>query len=288
MSADTAAGTVEFTPRYSLGHLTLLDCSVPELVYIAARAGYDYVSPRLAQMGVPGESPIDPLDKDMVQATKIALRATGLEVHDIELARITDNCDVSAYEPAFALGAEMGAKQMISSAWTSRTDDRDYVVEKFGEICDLGAKYGISVSLEYPSFSRLPTLNAVIDILKAANRPNAGVLVDTMYTHLSHTTVEEFEGLPVNWFKFIHIADLMPGIPENHEGMLQVVRDHRLYPGWGCIDFKAIVERLPPVVYSIELPNRPRAREHGYEGHARRCLKTAKEVLDDLRSKVNA
>ena len=32
---------------YSLAHLTLIECTPAELVYIAARAGYDAVSPRL-------------------------------------------------------------------------------------------------------------------------------------------------------------------------------------------------------------------------------------------------
>ena len=41
--------------EYSLAHLTVLGCPPPEMVYVAARAGYDYVSPRLIYMGLPGE-----------------------------------------------------------------------------------------------------------------------------------------------------------------------------------------------------------------------------------------
>ena len=37
----------KFNPLYSLGHLTLIECSPPELIYIAARAGYDAVSPKI-------------------------------------------------------------------------------------------------------------------------------------------------------------------------------------------------------------------------------------------------
>lgn len=33
--------------QYSLAHLTVLGCPPPELAYVAARAGYDYFSPRL-------------------------------------------------------------------------------------------------------------------------------------------------------------------------------------------------------------------------------------------------
>ena len=85
-------------PLYSLAHLTLINCTPAELVYIAARAGYDAVSPRFITMNVPGEFTHSPLDKAQVQATKTALETTGLQVLDIELARITEDCDPRDFE----------------------------------------------------------------------------------------------------------------------------------------------------------------------------------------------
>ena len=105
-------------PIFSLAHLTLINATPAELVYIAARSGYDAVSPRFITMNVPGEFNHSPLDKAQVQATKTALATTGLEVLDIELARITDDCDPRSFEAALELGGEVGAKHMIMSAWT--------------------------------------------------------------------------------------------------------------------------------------------------------------------------
>ena len=51
------------TGRYSLAHLTLIGCSAPELVYVAARAGYDAVSPRFIPQNVPGEFACYPQDR---------------------------------------------------------------------------------------------------------------------------------------------------------------------------------------------------------------------------------
>lgn len=65
--------------------------------------------------------------------------------------------------------------------------------------------------------------------------------------------------------------------------MLHVARDERLYFGEGCIDFSAILGRLPPMPYSIELPNIKRLKQFGFEGHARRCLETAKQHLDNIK-----
>ena len=106
-------------PLYSLAHLTLINCTPAELVYVAARAGYDAVSPRFITMNVPGEFTHAPLDKAQVQATKTALATTGIKILDIELARISEDCDPREFEAALELGGELGAGHMIMSAWTT-------------------------------------------------------------------------------------------------------------------------------------------------------------------------
>lgn len=270
--------------RYSLAHLTLIGCSAPELVYIAARAGYDAVSPRFIPMNVPGEFPCFPHDKNLVQATKTALAATGLEVLEIELARITEDCDPRGFEAAMELGGELGAKRLIMSAWTSARDDRNFLIDCYAESCDLAAPYGLTVDLEFPSFSRLRTLDEALDIVRAADRPNGGILVDTLYLHLSRVEIGELLHVPSNLLHFLHISDCLPGIADTREGMIQLARDARLYPSEGWIDFKGIIERIPPVDYSIEIPNQSRLAELGFEEHARRCLQQAKQTFGSAQS----
>ena len=272
-------------PIYSLAHLTLINCTPAELIYIAARAGYDAVSPRFIPMNLETESHEPPLSKAQLQATRTALSTTGLEVLDIELARITDDCDPKSFEPAIAFGGEVGAKHMIMSAWTTRRDDRNFILDVYAETCDLAAPYGLTVDLEFPSFSRLRTLDEVLDIVRGADRPNGGILVDTLYLHLSRVDLGELLHVPEDWLHFLHISDCLPGIADTREGMIQLARDARLYPGEGWIDFRGIVERCPPMNYSIELPNQSRIAELGYEEHARRCLIHAKRAFGQARSK---
>ena len=272
-------------PLYSLAHLTLINCTPAELVYVAARAGYDAVSPRFITMNVPGEFTQRPLDKAQVQATKTALATTGLQVLDIELARITEDCDPREFEAALELGGELGAGHMIMSAWTTRRDDRNFILDTYAETCDLAAPFGITIDLEFPTFSRLRTLDEALDIVRAADRPNGGILVDTLYLHLSRVDIGELLHVPTEWLHFLHISDCLPGIADTREGMIQLARDARLYPGEGWIDFAGIIERCPPMNYSIELPNQSRLAELGYEEHARRCLQHAKRTFGNARSK---
>ena len=269
---------------YSLAHLTLIGCSAPELVYIAARAGYDAVSPRFIPMNVPGEFPCSPADQGLVRATKTALATTGIKVLDIELARITEDCDPRSFQPALELGGELGAKRLIMSAWTKSRDDRNFLIDCYGETCDLANIYGLTVDLEFPSFSRLRTLDETLDIVRAADRPNGGILIDTLYLHLSRVDIGELLHIPAELLHFLHISDCLPGIADTREGMIQLARDARLYPGEGWIDFAGIIERMPPVDYVVELPNQSRVAELGYEEHARRCLQHSKRTFGQARS----
>ncbi|MCV0429567.1 MAG: sugar phosphate isomerase/epimerase [Roseibium sp.] len=271
-------------PLYSLAHLTLINATVPELVYVAARAGYDAVSPRFIPMHVPGEFTQSPVSKAQVQATKTALSTTGLKVLDVELARITEDCDPKSFERSLELGGELGAKRMIMSAWTQTRDDRNFLIDVYGETCDLAEPFGLTVDLEFPSFSRLRTLDEALDIVRAADRTNGGILVDTLYLHLSRVDISELLHVPSDLLHFLHISDCLPGIADTREGMIQLARDARLYPGEGWIDFAGIIERMPPVDYSIELPNAARVAELGYEEHARRCLQHAKQKFGAARS----
>lgn len=279
-----SSGNSAGKPLYSLAHLTLIGCTAPELIYIAARAGYDSVSPRFIPMKVPGEFKQSPIDQGQVRATKTALQTTGLKVLDVEIARITEDCDPRSFEPALELGGELGAKRMIMSAWTNDRNDRNFLVDCYSETCDIANQYGITVDLEFPTFSRLRTLDEALDIVRAADRTNSGILVDTLYLHLSRVDIGELLHVPSDLFHFLHISDCLPGIADTREGMIQLARDARLYPGEGWIDFKGIIERMPPVDYSIELPNQSRLAELGFEEHARRCLQHAKRTFGSAQS----
>ena len=242
------------------------------------------VSPRLIQMGAEGESACSPLDKKTIQATRCAMEVTGVGIHDVELLQIKDDFDVSVYEEGIAVSAELGAERLTASTWSDRDNNRNHIVDSFAALCEMAAGYGLSVSMEFPTFSRLKNLNETVDIVKAADCENGGILIDTLYTHLSRVDPSELEGLPPKWFSYIQICDIPPGVPDDEAAMIYLARNFRLYPGEGAIDFAAIVKRLPPVHFSIELPNRNRITELGYEEHARRCLQATKNMLASLHS----
>ena len=117
------------------------------MTYIAARAGYDYVSIRPIFMGLPGEPDYSLADNpQMLRQTKTALASTGVRVHDIELARVYEGLHPTKYLPAMEVAAELGAKAVLSSIWGG---EREFYIEKFAAICDLAKPFGLTVDLEY-------------------------------------------------------------------------------------------------------------------------------------------
>lgn len=263
--------------QFSLAHLTVLGCAPPEMVYIAARAGYDFVSLRPIYMGLPGEPNYALAEiPTLYRQTKRALESTGVKLHDIELARIYDDLRPSRYLPALEVAAELGGRAVLSSIWT---DNRDCAIEKFGQLCDLAAGFGLSVDLEYVPIAGVKTLAGAVELLRAVDQPNAGLMVDILHFHRAGDRVEDLDGLPRQWFHFAHLCDASPEIPSNAEEVKRVMREARSYVGEGGIDIAAILAHLPEMVYSIELPHADRAHELGYAEHAFRCLESAKAYL---------
>lgn len=260
--------------QYSLAHLTVLGCPPPEMTYIAARAGYDFISIRPIYMGLSGEPNYALTENpEMLRATKRALAETGVRVHDIELAKIHDDMYASKYLPAMEVAAELGARAVLSSIWTP---DREYAIQKFGEVCDLAKGFGLTVDLEYVPIGSINNLASAVDVLRAVKRDNAGLMIDMHHFHRALDKPEDLDALPREWFHFAHLCDAPAEIPADRAEMTRILREARLYVGEGGIDVASILNRLPEMVYSIELPNLARVREIGYAEHAFRCLESAK------------
>ena len=262
---------------FSLAYLTVFGCPPPEMTYIAARAGYDFVSFRPIYMGLAGEPNFDlAANPQLLRQTKTALATTGLRVLDIELARIADGTDPKKYLAALEVGAEIGATHVISSIWTA---DRAFAADCYGRLCDLARPLGLTMDLEFVTFASVRTLAEALGVLREVRRENCGLLVDTLHFSRSRTAPAELDGVPKEWFHFVHLCDAPAAIPATNDELIHTAREERLYVGEGGIDVAGILKKIPDVPYSIELPNVARVKEIGYAEHAFRCLESAKQYL---------
>ena len=276
-SAPTAP-QIEQRHDYSLAHLTALSLSPPELVDAAAAAGYRYVGLRMTKVTM--EEPHYPLTYDpaLMRATKTHLAATGIEVLDIELARITSGDNPRDFQRFLEAGAELGARHVIT-----QLPDADFArkTDRFAELCQLARPLGLTIDLEFPSWTETPDLTTATRILRAADQPNAGMLIDLLHFARSESNVDELRELPPEWFHFAHVCDAPAEIPSTTAGLIHTARFERLFPGEGGIDVHGILAALPAgIPYALEIPRATLAAQVGAKEHARLAISAARGHLD--------
>ncbi len=263
--------------QFSLAHLTVLQLTPPEMVRIAARTGYDFVSLRMTAI-TPSERTYPLMhDKKMMQETKALLADTGVKVLDIELARLGPENEPEDYQAFLEAGAELNARHVITQL---PDPDRLRAEERLARLCDMAKPLGLTIDLEFPSWTETPNLDEATRILKNIDRDNAGLLIDTLHFDRSRSGLEDLKAVPREWFNFMHLCDAGKEIPDSIEGLIHTARSERFFPGEGGIDLRAILDCMPTVPYSLEIPNDLLMAKLGPEEYSRRAIRAAEHYLN--------
>ena len=209
---------------FSLAYLTVPGTHPADQIEIAARCGYEGVSLRPISMKLPGEPDFRLANPVIYQNVKSALNRTGVKLLDIELARVGDGIDVSAYEADFEKAAELGARFVISSVWSP---DREYSLAQLETICDMAQKYNLLVNLEFMAFANVRTLEESLEVMDQVNRPNLRLMVDTLHAHRAGVTQEMLKKVPAEKFGFVHLCDGPAWIPPDDHPDIAALRRRR-------------------------------------------------------------
>lgn len=263
---------------YSLAHLTVLTLTPPQVVEVAARAGYRYVGLRLTR--VTDSEPLYDLasDRAMMHETKARLADTGVEVNDIELFRMDPSLGPDRFKAVLDATAELGAKHIIAQL---PDPDRERATNRFAALCDMAKAMGIFVSLEFPHWTETGNLSTAVDVILAVNRDNAGILIDMLHFARSNSSLDELAALPRGWFRFAHVCDAPREIPPTLEGVIHTARDERLFPGEGGIDVRGILACMPDEIpYALEIPRVALTRAVGPEEVALLAIRVARSHLE--------
>ena len=267
--------------KFSLAYLTLPGVDPVSQIKIAKETGYDYVSLRTIPMHLPGEPEFLPQkDPALFDAIKNALKEYDMSIMDIELARIRPDLDIEEYRPAFEAAAKLGATDVLGSVWSR---DRAWYTDAAGRVADYAAEFGLKYNIEFLPWAGVRSLQEDITLIDDLGRDNVFVMVDTLHAGRAGVTAEELARTPAKYFNFIHLCD-GPAGPDGDpvldnikdELMLYTAREARFYPGEGVMDIAGMVKAMPELPFSIELPNLKEIDARGREGHAARCLETAK------------
>ena len=244
----------------SLAHLTVLDTTPPELITVAAAAGFRTVGIRLTATPSVGVPPYDVLHEGpLLRETLRRMADTGVSVLDTEFLRFEPDRPVGVPEGFLEVSARLGAKNVLVM---SAEPDEARTLERFGDLCDRAASYGLQVCLEFAIYTGVRTLAHAAQMVARSQRPNASVLVDALHFSRSGGLPAHIRDVDPALFRYAQICDAaadMPG-PTDTPALIREARTGRLLPGEGVLPLRELVAALPAgVPLAIEAPCRATA-----------------------------
>lgn len=270
--------------EFSLAHLTVLQLSPSEMIEVAAKTGYQYVSLRLIQ--VVDEPLVDLVeDRANLRETIACLRRENIQVHDIELVRLTPDTDPKEFKPMLEVGAELGARSVMVQI---PDGDISRAIDHFGRFCDLAEAFGLTADLEFLPWIETNNLSSASALIQGVGKSNAGLLVDTLHFFRSDSTLEQLRQVPPEWFHFIQLCDATNPAPSTTEAIIDVARAGRLFPGQGDLDLRPLIESMPVRPYSLEIPNTKLIKSLGVEQFCLQAREAAESLLQSCSWKPGA
>ncbi|HET8531440.1 MAG TPA: TIM barrel protein [Methylomirabilota bacterium] len=267
----------------SLAHLTVLDTTPPELIEVAAAAGFRTVGIRLTATPSVGVPPYDCLRAGPVLHDTLArMAATGVSVLDTEFLRFEPDRPVGVPEGFLEVSARLGARNVLVM---SAEPDEARTVERFGDLCDRAAQYGLHVCLEFAVYTGVRTLADAARMVAASKRANASVLVDALHFSRSGGLPSHVRQVDPALFRYAQICDAGPDMPASTDtpALIREARTGRLLPGEGVLPLAELVAALPPdLPLAIEAPCRSTAELPAVE-RARRAYRALSALVGGSR-----
>lgn len=236
----------------NLAYLTYAHLEAPDAIKLASEVGFDGVGIRILPAFSGGT--FSPLltDKRLLRETLKNINELSMPVFDVEIVRIKENFKIEDYLHFLEISGLLGARSILLNG-----DDPDLsrTTDSFALLCEYARPYGLTCSLEFMSFTRVPNAKVAIQIVRNAGQPNGRILPDSLHVARSETTLEELkEGFDI--IDYIQICDAPAKIPETNEELIHAARSERLLPGDGELQLQNFIHTFPPhIAISIEVPN---------------------------------
>lgn len=263
---------------FSLATLTVLELSPPDMVEVAARAGYSHVGLRLIPATADEQHFPLVADRALLNQTLARLRDTGVRVLDAEILRLKPETCVSDFAPVLAVSAELGASELLVAG---NDPDEARLTERFAELCELAEPFGLHPHLEFMPWTDARDLNQAARIVEAAGSDNGGVLVDAFHFDRSGSSLEDLAKVAPKRLRYMQLCDVAGPRPDDMDEILRQARNERRFPGEGDCDLLALLRAMPAnIPLSLEIPTR-NLMEQGISAldRARMALEATRRVL---------
>jgi sugar phosphate isomerase/epimerase len=237
--------------RLSLAPLTINEAGPLELIAAAAAGGFDAVSLRV--IGAPGVEAVAPLagDTALIAAIRQRLADCGVGVYSATGIWLAPDFAVASVEPALAVAAELGASHCLAVGYD---DDRPRLVANFAALCQMAARYGLTIALEFMPYIPVNNVAEAARLVREAGEPNAGLVIDTLHLARSGGTPADVAAVERERIAYVQLCDAPrvrpPELARRDESL-----HRRLYPGEGELPLFELMDALPAdVTIDLEVP----------------------------------
>jgi sugar phosphate isomerase/epimerase len=155
-------------------------------------------------------------------------------------------------------------------------------LERFCDLCDRAASYGLHVCLEFAIYTGVRTLAHAARVVARSQRPNASVLIDALHFSRSGGVPAHIGSVEPGLLRYAQICDAGPDMPAptDTQALIREARTGRLLPGEGVLPLKELVAALPAgVPLAVEAPCRATADLPAIE-RARRAYRALSALIE--------
>ncbi|MFJ6538641.1 sugar phosphate isomerase/epimerase family protein [Paenarthrobacter sp. NPDC091711] len=276
------------TRRLGIAQLSLVGTAPPDLVSIAAQAGFDFIGARVRPVTTT-ERPYDlQPGSPMLKETLERMADTGITVEDIEFLLLDGTGLQNGQDQREAWLHMMEAGQALgASSLTVACADPDLgrFEEHLAQMTQDGKAYGIMPTLEPIAYQ---TVRSIPQAVKLAQRAGCRIVVDALHVNRFGGTAAELEAA-ADLVPLIQLCDGPASAPANREALILESRSERGVPGEGEFNLQNLLAAFPAATpVSIETPSDHRVAEMGELAWAKHLKAAADSVLSTTASKDTA
>ncbi|AUI50546.1 sugar phosphate isomerase/epimerase family protein [Arthrobacter crystallopoietes] len=262
-------------PPLGIAQLSLLGTAPPDLVRLAAGAGFDFIGTRVRPVtGNERAFDLQP-GSPMLAETLARMADTGVVIRDIEFLLLDGSDQRDAWLRMMEAGQALGATGLTVAA---SDPDRSRLADTLARMAEDGRGHGITPTLEPISYQAVNSIPAAAALARAAG---CQIVVDTLHFRRFGGTLEDLAE-NADLVPMVQLCDGPAQRPTDREGMVLESRSERGVPGEGDFRLPEIVAALPPELpVSVETPSNSTVSRIGEAAWVRLLKEAADRVLDE-------
>ncbi|MDE8588311.1 sugar phosphate isomerase/epimerase family protein [Arthrobacter sp. NQ4] len=261
-----------------LAQLSLLNTAPPDLVGIAAQAGFDFIGVRVRPV-TPTERPYDlQPGSPMLREALARMQDTGVTVRDIEFLLLDGSDQRDAWLRMMEAGQALGASSITVAGGDP---DAGRLLTTLSSMTEDGRDFGITPTLEAISYQPVASIAQAADL---ARRAGCNIVVDTLHFNrlVGAGAAGQWDALRAHaaLVPLLQLCDGPAERPASRDALITESRSEREVPGEGAFGLAEVVAALPDgLPVSAEAPSDRRAADLGELGWARRLRAGVDAVL---------